>query len=134
MQYCQKWISSYFLCSLLCFLALCPILFSSSFSSLLSLSFSFFFLPSFLNWPLMVQQNKHHPSMKKYKGLRNFIWVMGFNYPSTNFLEDLLFIELCVHNALTPLSKVPCFIHYYIYSELETYHKAIHTNFPPGYI
>lgn len=125
-----------FILSLFFTLLPCPLshslLFFFLFSSL-SLFF-LFFLPSFLNWPLMVQQNKHHPSMKKYKGLRNFIWVMGFNYPSTNFLEDLLFIELCVHNALTPLSKVPCFIHYYIYSELETYHKAIHTNFPPGYI
>lgn len=60
------------------------------------------------------------------------MWVAGFNYPGTNFLEDFLFIELCVNNSLSPLSKVQCFINYYIYSELENYLEAIHTNFPWG--
>lgn len=58
----------------------------------------------------------------------------GLNYPSTDFPADVLFIELCVNNALTPLSKVQCFIHYYTYSELENYHKAVCTNFPFGCI
>ena len=89
--------------------------------------------PSFplFSLPRVVQQNQPHPTKKRYKEERPFVWVMGFNYLSTNFLTDVLFIELCV-NALTPFSKVQCFIHYYIYSELENYHKAIHTNFPSG--
>lgn len=95
-------------------------------SPLVSPSFPLFSLPR------VVQQNQPHPTKKRYKEERPFVWVMGFNYPSTNILTDVLFIELCVNNALTPFSKVQCFIHYYIYSELENYHKAVHTNFPSG--
>ena len=123
MQYCQKWVSLSFLCTLLPFLTLCSPLFP--------------FLPSLLAFLLALHSLACLEWFSKTSlilargGIKNrpFIWIIGVNYPSTNFLANILFIEVCTNSALTCLSKVQCFIHYYIHSELESYHKAVHTTF-----